>query len=332
MKKLLMTAVATIFLASSVLAQGQDGSGGGGPIKNGRYMTFHSAGLYTEPTSLKQNQIPGLSEVSDLFAKTDLLRAETKVSFLNALTPTFNRSYYNINAATFTPEVRARILAEYKRVMPGISEQVTLYAITETKSKTTYLFPEFYRLNPFEQQAILFHEAYWIVNPKASYKNVIDAEISFQAYLENPNSIVHIKDWIQTIGTDGDLVKAAINYDLTRDTLNNLFYFNKKQGQKGLISSRALFGEEWYRCSSNCSGYALANLYVLTRQYPESMLLQVLYELISGFKMRSDRFLFFFDEVSRDSLLNINSNGQNGKAAVITILRNRTEDTYISIE
>lgn len=321
MKKLILATTTALLLAGPAMAQGHDGSGGGGLIKDGRYMTFHSAGLYTDPTSLRMDQIPGLTEVSDLLAATDLLGAKTKQAYLAALTPNPNRKYFKVKPSAFTNEVRARIMAEYKRVMPDITSEIALYAVTDTESRTTYLLPGFDHLNHIEKQAILFHEAYWIVNPKASYKNVINAEMAFQAYLENPNSMEQIIDWVLVTGGNSDLVKAAINIDLKNETLSDLYYSyeiekqvtvtatpidNKKKKKSqpqiattqviqkeqviidGAISLNTLFGPEWSQCNEDCNGYIASHVYQLSRKYPQSMFLKVFYDNVSR-QMEIDR-------------------------------------------
>lgn len=264
--------------------EGQNGNGGGGVNRNGRYMTFYSAGFYTEPNEATASEIPQLPELMNFFSSTPL-SAATKAKYLSALTPLSDRTYYKVQPGTFTPEIRARLLAEYSRVMKVDTNELALFAITDTTSKATYLFPEFFSLKPVEQMAILFHEAYWIIKPSVSYQQVIQAEMTFQAYLENPTSPDRLLHWLATTGTPGDVMAASIQFDLRNKTMQGLLKGNS-------LALGQLLGAPFIQCmrqtpTIDCSGFVAINAYQLAAKYPSSLFLKFFNDLVSrkGFEL-----------------------------------------------
>lgn len=272
--------IALLLVCQSGFAQqkleGNDGHGGGGVTRNGRYMTFYSAGFYTEPLEATSDEVPQLEELITFFKTTPLMSELTKVKYASELIPGGERKYYKVQGNTFTPEVRTRLLAEYGRVMKVDTNEVALFAITDTQSGITYLFPEFYSLKPSEQQAILFHEAYWLVNPKATYARVIDAEMSFQAYIENPQSSEKLIRWLRNSGTTGDTFLAALKSDLSSGAMQGLVTNNK-------IPIRNLLGDKFIECKSSglgaeCAAFITSHAYQLSYKYPRSLFIKIYLE------------------------------------------------------
>lgn len=256
---------------------GQDGNGGGGVKVDGRYMTFYSAGFYTDSFEESSEAIPQLNELIRFFNDFKHLNPLSRIKYIKAMLPSSQRKYYKVKESSFTVEVRERLIEEYKRVIDlDDRDKIALFAITDTNSETTYLLPNFYKLTAVQQQAILFHENYWIVNNNATYSEVIQAEMTFQAYLENTHSVKRLVNLMKLTGERSDVLRATINYDLKNNTLNGL----ARNGQVRLIS---ILGEDWLECHKlglreSCYDYVAANLYSLTQRHPESLFLNFAYE------------------------------------------------------
>lgn len=265
-------ALLTLLTLAGLRAQAQDigaGNGGGGVNRNGRYMTFYSAGLWTAAGEEDISTVPQLADLVDFFNQTGLLGVRSKVAYAKALTPTPQRKYYKVDGSRFTPEIRERLIAEYSRVMRIETQEVALFAITDTTSRTTYLLPEFYKLTANEQKAILFHEAFWVAFPDATYPAVISAETSFQSFLEKPKSIDRVMKWLTTSGGASDRYAMALNTDLSQ---NNLLGFVDRDSRVKLAD---LVGEEFINCKRTgggdvCAPYLAAHAYKLSRQFPNS--------------------------------------------------------------
>ncbi len=264
--------------------QGGNGQGGGGITRNGRYMTFYSAGFYTEPLEATSDEVPQLAQLIHFFNTNAYISELTKVKYASKLMPSSVRKYYRVQANTFTPEVRARLLEEYGRVMKVNVNEVALFAITDTENGTTYLFPEYFSLKPTEQQAILFHEIYWLINPKATYAQVIDAEMSFQAHIENLSSPEKLVRWLKTSGTHGDVLISAIKSDLKTGAMNGLVKDDN-------ISILNLLGTQFINCKKRglgqeCTPFISTHVYALSQRYPNSLFIKVYSESVNGNRLK----------------------------------------------
>jgi len=266
-----------------VIAPANDsGNGGGGVYRNGRYMTFYTAGVYVETDS---RDVPQLNELQKLINTNAYLNNVLKSKYISAIMPSINRQYYKVSANSFTPELRARLIEEYGRVTGIHQSELALFAITDTNSGNTYLFPEYYKLAPIEQKAILFHEAYWLVNPSHTYEEVVRAEISFQSYLSNPGSADHFLRWTEVLGTKKEALLAAIKYDISTKSLKGLI--NKDYS----IDLHDIFGKKWVHCLNSdvkalkCRPLITTNIYSLTMKYPNSLFLKILYRQSASGKL-----------------------------------------------
>ncbi len=282
MKIKILSAVSGLLLTAMTFAYaGQEGNGGGGVIRNGRYMTFYSAGFYTEPLEATSDEVPQLPELIEFFYKTPFMSELTKVKYAAALIPTGERHYFKVQSSTFTPETRARLIAEYGRVMNINTNEVALFAITDISSKTTYLLPEYFSLKPNEQKAVLFHEVYWLLKKDAGYKSVIDAEMAFQAYLEYPSSSERLMRWLELSGSTSDVLQAVIQIDFSTGAIKKLIT------DKNKIPSKILFGEKYFECRRKdldkaCMAFWNTNLYELAKSYPNSLFVRYLHHLVAG--------------------------------------------------
>jgi len=255
------------------------GNGGGGIHRDGNYMTFYSAGFYIEPTEINDEEIPQLNEMVTFFNDVSILSEKTKIKYLQALMPSSKRQYYKVKPDTFTEEVKQSVLKAYAETLNLPIEEVVIFAITH--EGTTYFFPEYFELSDIEQKTVLYHEASWVVNPEDTYKAIIDKEILFQAYLEEPNNPKRVVGFSKSIGTNTDILISAINYDLGNDYLEGITHYDG--GQK--IQLKILLGDKWFNCvlessatSEDCYGHVQSNLYFLKQKHNRSVLLEMLYE------------------------------------------------------
>lgn len=323
MKKLLV-GLCLLHLVSAVNAQiiypqransSGSGNGGGGIKRENQYMTFYSAGFYTQGQFLETHEIPQLEEILDFFLKADL-DDTIKRSYMHALLPSRERKYLKVDADRFSQEVKDNLINEYTRVFSINSKDISLFAVTETKSKITYLFPEFFELSEKDQQAILFHEAYWILHPNATYQEVINKEIAFQASVEN-NSKKRMLDFAHEIGGNASIIQAAINHDLKNNTLKG-FIKNKDE-----INLKDLLGDDWVKChqrnlGKGCYYLFVENLKELSELYSSSLLLKELYLLsldekvqiifdVQAFVLRKFIYGFFDIRAEHGSVFNFTS-------------------------
>jgi hypothetical protein len=234
-------------LASAWGAQGAEGgNGGGGVVKNGNYMTFYSAGLYVQPTvGSAPAKIPGLDALTSYVQKLSILGYASKSTLLSAITPTPDRQYFVADPEQLTAEVKKRLLAEFQRVTNVDPSQLTLYALTDTESKTTFILPDFFKLNANDQVSILFHEAYWILHPKSSYNDVVNAEMAFEAALMSPSNLARVFDFVRWVGNGSEIYDAEVKWDLASGSLEGL---TKKDKYGVYIPFAKIFNQELISC------------------------------------------------------------------------------------
>lgn len=297
MKQLWMLVWATLTLPALALAAEPPAIGdkvlNGGSLmtKNGRYVTFYDAGMYVAPMSSAQVplQLPALLKLQDYIMQVPLLSDSSRARLLNAIVQTSSRNYYIADPVQLTPEVRARLLEEFKRVTKVDPANLRLAALTDSRAKNTFLLPEFFddSVTEIAQMTILFHEAYWLMKPNATYNQVVNAEMAFQAALENPGNASLLYDFLRHVGTQDEAFAAMLKWEIQAGYLKG-FLQNGNQFTIGqLISPEheaclarlgrpqilALFD---YR--RVCSPYFQMHLNRLLATYPQSMLLRSLAE------------------------------------------------------
>lgn len=262
----------------SAYAAGREGNGGAGVQRSGTYMTFYSAGLYTEPAPKNQEDLPGLNELVNFLEQFPYLSDQTKFRFINALLPSKTHEYYKAKEDRFDTTTLKRLLAEFNRVTGQPLDQLELFAITDTNLGKTFLLPSFYRLSPQEQMAILFHETFWILNPKADYSTVVAAEMAFQAVLTQPSNMNRVLDLLNYFGDRKNLLIASIKSDLSSGALTGLV-------NNQMIPLQSLLGNEFFSCvkrannrGSTCFDILRLNIYRLSQKYPQSLLIKYLYQ------------------------------------------------------
>jgi hypothetical protein len=287
------------WLANAATIGGQEGNGGGGLRRNGIPVTFYSAGFFVEPIRPEVEDIPQLGSLLDFFTNTDILSKLSRSKYTAALMPSTVRRYYKVEESSFNSTVRDRLVAEYSRVMKINSSEVTLFAITDIGTKTTYLLPEFYNLKPSEQVAILYHEAYWLVNPTVSYRNVIESEMAFQNFWENNKKIEKSYAWINSLPNNQDKLTAVMKIDLETGSIKDLI-------SKGrYIQASVFFGNDFLECKKKdssekaCTDLFIGNVAQLARKYPKSLFFRFVYDKLATRNLA----IFLFNE---------NDTGKNG--------------------
>ncbi len=198
---------------------GQDGNGGGGVIQDGQYMTFHSAGIYVDPVAKGLESSAALNQLVRHISSSQYLTISARTRLLTVILPAQSRNYYDVRSDKFSKTVKDRLAAEYEKATSAPSDKIVLYAVTDTNSRNTYLLPDFYRLSLTGQMAILFHEAMWLLNPRASYSDIIRAEVTFQAHLEQPTNFTNAQRFVRLVGGVSDEARFTYNWDRSRGNI-----------------------------------------------------------------------------------------------------------------
>lgn len=259
---------------------GQEGNGGGGTLRDGRYVTFGSANLVVERESLHTADVPGLEPLLFTIGGAPMLTNFSKSLLLNALMPSNIRNYWRVKPEFFDQQTYKRIMAEYQRATGQSTKSLALFAVTDTVSRTTFLFPKFFALKPLEQQAILFHEAYWILYPNSRYEQVIAKEVNFQAYLENPENTSAILKVAEDLSGVAGKVKYAISHDLANGSLNDLIRVDDRQ--KKYILGENLFGNKnELEAGGGFHHVGVGHLAALAASHPNALLPRILFQILS---------------------------------------------------
>ena len=316
LRNLAQLGVALLLLPLAVLARENGGRGGGaGTIRGDILETFYRAGVQvgapitspdvpSSPAAVDQASIVplGLEELEGYIQGLSYLTPVTKSRLLLAIRPSLTRKY--IRVSNLAPELRKDIvqnlLREFGRITGLDPRKLKLYAFTNTTvalahtnepGRVTYLLDGFDKLQSrTEQMTALFHESFWVLNPQASYQQVVQAEIDFQAALEAPHDtklalkfIAHLRD--------------TQSYDLTTRERNNKYNHYESLhlwakldlesealrgflGPRNEIRASQLFSEDNIRCfhdtntsDSDCYMRYMGHLDSLRRSYPRSFFL-----------------------------------------------------------
>jgi len=278
------------------------GNGGAGVYKDGQYKTFYGAGLYVEPSNSfgggvtdHSQSIPTINMLMDNIKKMKFLTEETKAKYLRVILPTPNRQYFRASPDSLTPVVLKRLLAEFTRVTGIDAKNLKLYALTDTNSKTTFLLPEFFTLNEKSQQAIIFHENHWIVNPNTNYHDVVKTEMAFQAVLESPTA-ARIYELTLRLGNPYEIEHAAVNWDFETQAMKGFLDSSNSFSIKQLIGAAAVQCLEETKARTpgadrktilivrECAPYIQQNMQVLAQAYPNSVVLnRIIQDMYSSY-------------------------------------------------
>ena len=248
-------------------AGGRDaGNGGAGIHRDGRYMTFYTAGLYVEPD---EKTSADLSSLGALFKYVDGLKYLTdlaKIKLTSVIMPSADHRYFSVKEDKLDEKTKTRLLTEFTNVTGAQTDGLALFALTDTNAKQTFLLPSFFELSPHDQMTILFHESYWLLNPNSTYSEVVAAELAFQAALELPDDPMHVLHFLHYVGSINEELKYAVQTDIATGALSELL------NKKGEISLLDLFGQK-YVDSNFDDRYAKVQVSKLSAKYPRSVFL-----------------------------------------------------------
>lgn len=258
------------------------GDGGGGVFKDGRYMTYHSARIPIKSVPATIAQIPGMNMLLQRMMSAPILDV-AKTQILSAIIPSGTREYHTVPAEALSPELRKSITEQYAKIFRCDPSEVVLFAVTDPQSKTTALFPEFFKLNETEQAAILFHETMWVLGNSFNYQQVLDLEGAAQAYFENPLNADAFYNFFYKFSSILDMgLKNFLVATLQFDRRNSTTSLIRADGK---INLQDLFGERWLNCAlfggSKCQDILLPELLQKYQQDPQSLFRRALVELIS---------------------------------------------------
>lgn len=187
---LLILSASPAIAAEPPAVGGIAGNGGGGVVDQGIYKTFYSAGFYVSSKDQTETDIPAIGQLMRNLGGSPLLaNSEQLMPLVRALTPSAKRKYFRVLPDSFDPEMRAQLYAEYAKVTGQPTHRMVIYAVTDPNTLSTYILPEFDRLPPLGQQAILLHESLWLHWKDATYEAVMQAEAAFQAHFEIPEDL-----------------------------------------------------------------------------------------------------------------------------------------------
>ncbi|MGZ3694569.1 MAG: hypothetical protein ACXWQO_10340 [Bdellovibrionota bacterium] len=285
--------------ASAREAIGSDSNGGGGLFRNGRNMTFGSAGLFTDPAPLEQDEVPQLLALIEEVQQIPVTQ-RLMYPYLLALVPTSERSYFRVREDEFGETVQKRLIEEFRRVTNQPTEELVLFAVTDTASKTTYLLPKFYDLQPHEQMAILFHEAYWLEYPSTSYSAVVNAEVAFQNYLDKRSGASLLQLNKALGGSDFDELKIALAVDQKSGAVKKY----SVNGSSILITT--LIGADTVYClreggansHKRCQMALRSNLLNMSLKFPDSYFLRSFARLVTEGRVNDFMDLFQSENVA----------------------------------
>ena len=281
-KTILFLTTLSLVLSIITKTQASDKKPGAGVNRNGQYMTFYSAGVVIKPENKSLNDVPGLSETVQLITGSGLFSAKTSSEMVAALMPFQGRAYFDVSPEDFGDDSKKRLTEEYARVTGQPTDEITLYAATDTNQKRTLLLPDFYKLSKTGQMAILFHEAEWLMNPNSNYKDIVAKEIAFQAWAEDPQNLEKAYDLATLTGTWADTLRVGVKADLQSKALSSKGRLKYKNDSLDLTPHN-LFGATFQDCVQSGQMHdpindCYANLSIqsvqLTKRFPNSIFLR----------------------------------------------------------
>ncbi|MBO9665772.1 MAG: hypothetical protein J7501_03050 [Bdellovibrio sp.] len=182
--------LSVLFLALCLSAQAhairEVRNGGGGMRSDAGIETFLSANLYLAEKPEAAQNIPGLTRLMAELAAMPI-KESIKGQLFSAIYPTLTRNYYRVKDDAISDTTRKSIIEKYALMTHIPESKVVLLAASGWDSQTTVLFKEFYQLKDYEQAAILFHEALWLLKPELTYEQVVAVEQEAQKFFQNHN-------------------------------------------------------------------------------------------------------------------------------------------------
>jgi len=235
MKQSIVFLISLIF-SHIIYAGGQSTSGGGGVIINGKVMTFvtyhqlvnknieskaavilnfltsldiaaqskeslpqaeNNYFVFKNAVSKNLGQFSQLKKLLTFVKNSPVFDFQERTLLLQVINPSQDRKYSDLKISDITHESKTLMIDEYSAITLYPKNKITLFAITESQTQKTFIFPTFYQLTETEQIAILFHENLWLAFPNADYKTIIQIEGLFQYIFETPFPDQNIVDIFQ---------------------------------------------------------------------------------------------------------------------------------------
>lgn len=274
--------ILSALLSTTAFAGTELQDGGGGVFKDGRYMTYHTARIPIKNQPATIAQIPGMKLLIERLSAMPVLDA-AKSKVLASVIPSGGREYHSVSAEALHPDMRKKINAEYAKIFHCDESEVVLFAVTDPKSKTTALFPEFFQLRETEQAAILFHETLWVLGKSFMYQEVLDLEGAAQEYFENPENEEAVYNFYYKLSKILDqgvksFLLATLQFDRSHPATN-------LGGTDGKLLIQDLLGEKWLHCilfgGGKCNDLLLPELLKKSQQNPHSLFRRALVELMT---------------------------------------------------
>ncbi len=258
---LILNSLALTFIGSLLLldfAFGQfTGNGAGGIKKTGHIMTFKTAGIkISAPDELTvqrgKKDVPGLQKLMNLWSnEIQFISLYDRSKILTSLANFGNRRYYDIDRDWLTSKKRSELISIYRQETDQKEDDLTIFALTDPETMTTFLIPEFYDLNEVEQQSILMHEAEWIRRPKISYKQILFLESSFQSYLEDTNDFERQMNLALALDFKDDLVAFALQKDQQDGRISKKGDILTDGSQSIKLSFGQILGSDYFKCAES---------------------------------------------------------------------------------
>lgn len=211
--KILFFVLCLLALNNTTFAGTDIQNGGGGLVINGTVATFYSAKISIDPEPMEM-----FEDIQNLNKELFHLQVTPNIKFtlLSNTTPSDDRRYFKATDSNSKIEIE-KIKEEYMKIT-GLSEkEIVLFAITNVANKTTVLLPDFFKLNPIEKMAILFHESMWLSLRVNSLPDMLRLEYVFQQYLENKspkNTFEFYRSLETTFDSDNLLLKAVAQSEI----------------------------------------------------------------------------------------------------------------------
>ena len=277
------------------------GNGGGGVVRDGVYMTFGSAGIYVDPEPVPMDKIPGLDLTVQTFRA---LKSDVSNGLVSLVLPFGARKYYNVVKEKFDEATYRTLREEYAKLAKVPADSITIFAVTEPQTRKTFLLPEFFGLKPAEQAAILFHEAYWIQKPTATYAEVVRAEIDFQKFIEAREKGIYEPTFAERLADLYEDPSLALNMHLQQDLASGALAEIGATAQAGVPIST--FMEPGLHCDNHedyhrgyargavvASGAQLQFSYDLMLRFPNSYFLRAVVDALSPDSQGRVAFMLF---------------------------------------
>jgi hypothetical protein len=237
-------------------------------LQNGQVLSFYESHIYVEPSNASSPDgsvdLPGVGELFKFISQAPYLSDETRGRYLNTIQPSDKRKYYRAIPAVLASrdnkhsDVYDRILEVYYRVTGVLPDRLTLAAVTDTHTLSTFILPPYDSMSPHAQVGALFHESYWIwmesnhnryredrTAAEADYKKATDAGSALEALLDRPSDAGRIYAFVNFVGNAQEIENAMVAWDYAAGSMNALLSENRSSRS---LSLSAFYGKAGLEC------------------------------------------------------------------------------------